>query len=57
MWACVRRVVYGGARDARATAGWKGRRAAYFCLIGFVTFLFSYYGVNLFGSGLHSYAK
>ena len=57
MWAFITWVVYAGYLHARATAGWKGRRAAYFCLIGFATFLFSYYGVNLFGSGLHSYAK
>ncbi|MBM9462270.1 c-type cytochrome biogenesis protein CcsB [Aeromicrobium sp. YIM 150415] len=57
VWAFITWVVYAGYLHARATAGWKGRRAAYFCLIGFVTFLFSYYGVNLFGSGLHSYAK
>ncbi|WP_293782119.1 c-type cytochrome biogenesis protein CcsB [uncultured Aeromicrobium sp.] len=57
VWAFITWVVYAGYLHARATAGWKGRRAAYFCLIGFATFLFSYYGVNLFGSGLHSYAK
>ncbi|TSD58159.1 c-type cytochrome biogenesis protein CcsB [Aeromicrobium piscarium] len=57
VWAFITWVVYAGYLHARATAGWKGRRAAIFCLIGFVTFLFSYYGVNLFGSGLHSYAK
>ncbi|OUZ06323.1 c-type cytochrome biogenesis protein CcsB [Aeromicrobium sp. PE09-221] len=57
VWAFITWIVYAGYLHARATAGWKGRRAAYFCLIGFVTFLFSYYGVNLFGSGLHSYAK
>lgn len=57
VWAFITWVVYAGYLHARATAGWKGRRAALFCLIGFTTFLFSYYGVNLFGSGLHSYAK
>jgi ABC-type transport system involved in cytochrome c biogenesis permease subunit len=25
-------------------------------LLGFVTFLFNFIGINLFGSGLHSYA-
>ncbi|RLV56335.1 c-type cytochrome biogenesis protein CcsB [Aeromicrobium phragmitis] len=57
VWAFITWVVYAGYLHARATAGWKGRRAAVFCLIGFATFLFSYYGVNLFGAGLHSYAK
>ncbi|MZE73851.1 c-type cytochrome biogenesis protein CcsB, partial [Streptomyces sp. SID5789] len=41
---------------ARATAGWKGRKAAYLALIAFGCWLFNYYGVNIFVSGKHSYA-
>ncbi len=57
VWAFITWVVYAGYLHARATAGWKGRRAAIIAIVGFATFLFSYYGVNLFGGGLHSYAK
>lgn len=57
VWAFITWVVYAGYLHARATAGWKGKRAAIIALVGFATFLFSYYGVNLFVSGLHSYAK
>lgn len=57
VWAFVTWVVYAGYLHARATAGWKGRRAAVIALLGFATFLFSYYGVNIFVPGLHSYAK
>jgi cytochrome c-type biogenesis protein CcsB len=57
VWAFITWVVYAGYLHARATSGWKGKRAAIIALVGFGTFLFSYYGVNLFGSGLHSYAK
>ncbi|WP_375000134.1 c-type cytochrome biogenesis protein CcsB [Aeromicrobium sp. CTD01-1L150] len=57
VWAFITWVVYAGYLHARATAGWKGKRAAIIAIIGFATFLFSYYGINLFGSGLHSYAK
>lgn len=57
VWAFITWVVYAGYLHARATAGWKGKRAATIAIVGFATFLFSYYGVNLFGSGLHSYAK
>jgi cytochrome c-type biogenesis protein CcsB len=57
VWAFITWVVYAGYLHARATAGWKGKRAAIIALVGFATFLFSYYGINLFGSGLHSYAK
>ncbi len=56
VWAFITWVVYAGYLHARATRGWKGQRAAIIALVGFLTFLFSYYGVNLFGSGLHSYA-
>jgi len=55
-WAFITWVVYAGYLHARATSGWKGRRAAYIALVGFVTFLFNYFGVNLFLPGLHSYA-
>lgn len=57
VWAFITWVVYAGYLHARATAGWRGKRAAYIAIIGFATFLFSYYGINLYGSGLHSYAK
>lgn len=57
VWAFITWVIYASYLHARATAGWRGKRAAILALAGFVTFLFSYYGINLWGSGLHSYAK
>ncbi|GAA2081731.1 c-type cytochrome biogenesis protein CcsB [Aeromicrobium tamlense] len=56
VWALITWIVYAGYLHARVTAGWKGKRAAYLALIGFVTFIISYYVVNLFVSGQHSYA-
>ncbi|WP_415951275.1 c-type cytochrome biogenesis protein CcsB [Streptomyces sp. KLOTTS4A1] len=41
---------------ARATAGWKGRKAAYLALFAFACWIWNYYGVNMFINGLHSYA-
>ncbi|GAA3906970.1 c-type cytochrome biogenesis protein CcsB [Streptomyces lacrimifluminis] len=55
-WAFITWVAYATYLHARATAGWKGRRAAYIALIAFACFLFNYYGVNIFVSGKHSYA-
>ena len=55
-WAFITWVVYAGYLHARATIGWRGRRAAYISLLGFAAFLFNYYGVNLFVTGLHSFA-
>ncbi|MFT4299236.1 MAG: c-type cytochrome biogenesis protein CcsB [Aeromicrobium sp.] len=57
VWAFVTWAVYAGYLHARVTAGWRGRRAAIIALIGFATFVFSYYGVNTLFPGLHSYAK
>jgi cytochrome c-type biogenesis protein CcsB len=56
IWAFITWVAYAAYLHARATAGWQGRRAAYLALAAFVTFLFNYIGINLFASGLHSYA-
>jgi cytochrome c-type biogenesis protein CcsB len=55
-WAFITWVVYAAYLHARATAGWQGRNASVIALLGFVTFLFNFIGINLFGSGLHSYA-
>ena len=55
-WAFITWVIYAGYLHARATAGWRGRRAAYISLLGFAAFLINYFGVNLFVNSLHSYA-
>lgn len=56
VWAFITWVAYACYLHARATAGWKGRRAAWLGLIGFICYLINYYGVNIFVTGLHSYA-
>ena len=56
VWSFITWVAYACYLHARATAGWKGRKAAYIALIAFACFLFNYYGVNIFVSGKHSYA-
>jgi cytochrome c-type biogenesis protein CcsB len=55
-WAFITWVVYACFLHARATAGWRGRRAAYIQLIGFGCLLFNLLGVSIFITGLHSYA-
>ena len=55
-WAFITWVIYACYLHARATAGWRGRRAAYISLVGFAAFLINYFGVNLFVNSLHSYA-
>ncbi|MFD4831043.1 c-type cytochrome biogenesis protein CcsB [Streptomyces uncialis] len=55
-WSFITWVAYACYLHARATAGWKGRKAAYLALLAFACWLFNYYGVNIFVTGKHSYA-
>ncbi|MFE7030847.1 c-type cytochrome biogenesis protein CcsB [Streptomyces sp. NPDC057621] len=55
-WSFITWVAYACYLHARATAGWKGRKAAYIALAAFACWLFNYYGVNIFVTGKHSYA-
>jgi cytochrome c-type biogenesis protein CcsB len=56
-WSFITWVIFAGYLHARATNGWKGRRAAVIALVGFVSLFITYYVVNLWIAGLHSYAK
>jgi cytochrome c-type biogenesis protein CcsB len=55
-WAFIVWVIYAGYLHARATAGWKGRAAAWVNLAGFGAITFNFLVVNIVVSGLHSYA-
>jgi cytochrome c-type biogenesis protein CcsB len=55
-WSFITWVVYAMFLHARATAGWRGRRAAWIQLAGFTCLMFNVIGVNLWITGLHSYA-
>ena len=54
-WSFITWVVFAGYLHARATAGWRGRKAAVLALVGFASLLVTYYVVNLWIVGLHSY--
>jgi len=54
--ALVAWVVYAGYLHARATAGWRGSRAAWINVVGFGAMLFNLFFVNIVIAGLHSYA-
>jgi ABC-type transport system involved in cytochrome c biogenesis permease subunit len=41
----------------RLTVGWRGRKAAIMAIIGFLAVLFTFLGVNLLLSGLHTYVN
>lgn len=55
-WSFITWVIFAGYLHARATSGWRGRRAAVIALVGFGSLLITYYAVNLWIVGLHSYA-
>ncbi len=55
VWALITWLAYTAYLHARATAGWKGSKASVVALVGYATVLFSYFGVNIFFNGLHSY--
>ncbi len=54
-WSLITWFVYATALHARFTRGWGGNKIAWFAIVGFVSVMFTYYGVNYLLSGLHSY--
>jgi len=55
-WAFITWVAYAAYLHARVTVGWRGRRAAWLCLLCGSTFLFNYVYVNIWGTGKHTYS-
>jgi len=55
-WSLITWLVYAAVIHSRLVRGWKGKRIAILCVIGFSCVLFTYFGVNYL-TGLHSYAK
>jgi cytochrome c-type biogenesis protein CcsB len=54
-WSLITWLIYAAVLHARLTVGWRGRKAAWFSIFGFLAVLFTFLGVNLLLSGLHSY--
>ena len=54
--ALVTWLVYAAYLHARNLRGWKGQRSAVMLVVGFLAVLFTFFAVNLWVSGLHSYA-
>jgi len=49
-------IIYAAYLHSRATAGWRGNRAAIINVVGFAATVFNLFFVNLVTTGLHSYA-
>jgi cytochrome c-type biogenesis protein CcsB len=54
-WSLITWFIYAVYLHARFVAGWRGKKVAVLALVGFIGVVFTYLGVNLFLSGLHSY--
>ena len=55
-WSLITWFVFALYLHTRIVMGWKGRRSAYVAIFGFLSALFTYFGVNYLLAGLHSYA-
>jgi cytochrome c-type biogenesis protein CcsB len=55
-WSLITWLIYAIMLHSRYVRGWRGRRLAAIAIIGFVSVLFTYLGVNYL-PGLHSYLK
>ena len=49
-------VIYAAYLHARATAGWRGWRAAWINILGLAVMIFNLFFINIVITGLHSYA-
>jgi cytochrome c-type biogenesis protein CcsB len=56
-WSLITWFLYAFYLHSRLLRGWKGKKAAIMAVMGFVAVIFTYLGVNLLLSGLHSYGS
>ena len=56
-WSLITWFIYAVALHARFVRGWTGRKIAFLSIIGFISVIFTYIGVNFLLSGLHSYGS
>ncbi len=55
-WSLITWLIYASVLHSRLVRGWKGKKIAVLCFVGFACVMFTYFGVNYL-AGLHSYAK
>ncbi|HWR58306.1 MAG TPA: c-type cytochrome biogenesis protein CcsB [Thermodesulfovibrionales bacterium] len=56
-WSLISWFAYAFYLHSRLLRGWKGKKIAIVAVVGFVMVIFTYLGVNLLLSGLHSYGS
>lgn len=55
-WSLITWFIYAAYLHARVTRGWRGKKAAYVAIFGFLSTVFLYWGVSFVLPGLHAYA-
>ncbi|OGQ59359.1 MAG: c-type cytochrome biogenesis protein CcsB [Deltaproteobacteria bacterium RIFCSPLOWO2_02_FULL_53_8] len=55
-WSLITWLIYAAYLHARVTRGWRGKRAAWLSIAGFLAIIFLYWGVSFILPGLHAYA-
>lgn len=55
-WSLITWLIYAMYLHGRVSLGWRGKKAMNWAVIGFITVLFTFIGVNVLLPGLHSYA-
>lgn len=55
-WSLITWLIYAAVLHSRLVRGWRGKKIAILCMVGFSCVLFTYFGVNYL-AGLHSYAN
>lgn len=56
-WSLITWFVYAFYLHAKFIRGWRGTKTSMIAVVGFIVTIFTYLGVNLFLSGLHSYGS
>ncbi|MCK5542615.1 MAG: c-type cytochrome biogenesis protein CcsB [Desulfobacterales bacterium] len=54
-WSLITWIIYAILLHLRVSWGWYGKKIAWISILGFLAVMFTYFGVNYFLSGLHSY--
>ncbi|MGE5239785.1 MAG: c-type cytochrome biogenesis protein CcsB [Chloroflexota bacterium] len=56
VWSLITWFIYALVLHIRLTAGWRGKRAAILSTVGFITVLFTFFGVTLFLKSIHTFS-
>lgn len=56
-WSLITWFLYAALLHQRLAIGWRGKKAAVMAIVGFLSVLFTFLGVNLVLSGLHAYSQ